>query len=124
MQKALNYGKNQEEYLKRFLEDGYVPMHNSGSERCIIPLCVGINNWKAIDSEDGAIAAAYAYSIAETAKANQADPFYYYKFLIGKTPIPLKRAWNGRKPKLSGVSYAVDRKLQSLRTAGERERPA
>lgn len=41
MQKALNYGKNQEVYLKRFLEDGYVPMHNSGSERSIIPLCIG-----------------------------------------------------------------------------------
>lgn len=65
-------------------------MHNSGSESCIIPLCVGRSNWKAIDSEDGAIAAAYAYSIAETAKANQADPFYYYKFLLEKLPSLLK----------------------------------
>ena len=90
MQKALNYGKNQEVYLKRFLEDGYVPMHNSGSERCIIPLCIGRNNWKAIASENGANAAAYAYSIAETAKANHADPFYYYKFLLEKLPPVLK----------------------------------
>lgn len=65
-------------------------MHNSGSESCIIPLCVGRSNWKAIDSEDGAIAAAYAYSIAEAAKANQADPFYYYKFLLEKLPSLLK----------------------------------
>ncbi|MCM1412646.1 MAG: IS66 family transposase [Lachnospiraceae bacterium] len=90
MQKALNYGKNQEEYLKRFLEDGYVPMHNSGSERSIIPFCIGRNNWKAIASEDGATAAAYAYSLAETAKANHADPFYYYKFLLEKLPPVLK----------------------------------
>lgn len=90
MQKALNYGKNQEVYLRRFLEDGYVPMHNSGSERNIIPLCIGRNNWKAIDSENGAAAAACAYSIAETAKANQADPFYYYKFLLEKLPSLLK----------------------------------
>ncbi len=90
MQKALNYGKNQEVYLKRFMEDGYVPMHNSGSERCIIPLCIGRNNWKAIDSESGADVAAYAYSIAETAKANHADPFCYYKFLLEELPPLLK----------------------------------
>ena len=90
MQKALNYGKNQEIYLKRFLEDGYVPMHNSGSERSIIPLCIGRNNWKAIGSENGAAAAACAYSIAETAKVNQADPFYYYKFLLERLPSLLK----------------------------------
>lgn len=90
MQKALNYAKNQEEYLKRFLEDGYVPMHNSGSERSIIPFCIGRNNWKAIASVNGATAAAYAYSIAETAKANHADPFYYYKFLLEKLPPILK----------------------------------
>lgn len=90
MQKALNYGKNQEVYLKRFLEDGHVPMHNSGSERSIIPLCIGRNNWKTIHSESGADAAAYAYSIAETAKANHADPFYYYKFLLEELPPLLK----------------------------------
>lgn len=90
MQKALNYGKNQEVYLKRFLEDGYVPMHNSGSERSIIPLCIGRNNWKAIASGNGANAAAYAYSIAETAKANHADPFYYYKFLLEQLPPLVK----------------------------------
>ena len=99
MQKALNYGKNQEAYLKRFLEDGYVPMHNSGSERCIIPLCIGRNNWKAIASENGANAAAYAYSIAETAKANHADPFYYYKFLLEKLPPVLKE--HGMEEELS-----------------------
>lgn len=90
MQKALNYGKNQEVYLKRFLEDGYVPMHNSGSERSIIPLCIGRNNWKSIASGNGANAAAYAYSIAETAKANHADPFYYYKFLLEELPPLVK----------------------------------
>lgn len=90
MQKALNYGKNQEVYLKRFLEDGYVPMHNSGSERSIIPLCIGRNNWRSIGSENGAAAAAYAYSIAETAKANHADPFYYYKFLLEQLPFLLR----------------------------------
>ena len=76
--------------MKRFLEDGYVPMHNSGSERSIIPLCIGRNNWKAIGSENGAAAAACAYSIAETAKVNQADPFYYYKFLLERLPSLLK----------------------------------
>ena len=90
MQKALNYGKNQEVYLKRFLEDGYVPMHNSGSGRSIIPLCIGRNNWRSIGSENGAAAAAYAYSIAETAKANHADPFYYYKFLLEQLPFLLR----------------------------------
>lgn len=90
MQKAINYAKNQEVYLKRFLDDGYVPIHNSASERSIIPLCIGRNNWKIIASENGATAAAYVYSIAETAKANLADPFYYFKFLLEKLPCLLK----------------------------------
>lgn len=60
MQKALNYGKKQEVYLKSFLENGYVPMHNSRSERSIIPLYIGRNNWKSIASGNGANTAAYA----------------------------------------------------------------
>lgn len=75
--------------MKRFLEDGYVPMHNSGNERSIIVLCIGRYNWKGIESENGA-AAACAYSIAETDKFNQADPFYYYKFLLDRFPSLLK----------------------------------
>lgn len=63
-----------------------MPMHNSGRERSIIPLCIGRNNWKSIDSENGAAAAAYAYSITETARASHVDPFYYYKFLLKHLP--------------------------------------
>lgn len=90
MMKALTYTRNQRKYLEQFLEDGAVPIHNSASEQSIIPLCIGRNNWKIIDTEDGAVAASYCYSIAETAKANGANPYYYFKYLLEQLPLILK----------------------------------
>ena len=82
MEAALNYSKNQEIYLRGFLQDGQVPIHNSSCEQSIIPLCIGRNAWKMIDSIDGGTAAAYMYTLAETAKANGAKAYYYFEFLL------------------------------------------
>ena len=85
-EKAMNYSLNQEPYLRRFLEDGLVPLHNSSCEQSIIPFCVGRNNWKCIDSIDGATAAGYHYTIAETARRNGANIYLYYRFLLERLP--------------------------------------
>ena len=44
------------------------------------------NGWKSIDSIDGAITLGYYYSITETAKANGAIPYFYYKYLFEEIP--------------------------------------
>ena len=80
--KAVSYCLNKEEYLRVFLTDGYVPMTNNAAERSIRPFTVGRNNWFQIDTVSGAKASAIAYSIAETAKANQLKPYEYFRYLL------------------------------------------
>ena len=82
--KAFNYSKNQEKYLRLFLTDGHIPLENSASERKVISVALGRNGWKTIATIDGATAAGYMYSLAETAKENGARPYYYYKYLLEK----------------------------------------
>ena len=83
---GLNYCLKHEEYLKVFLDDGNVPIDNSASERAIRPFCIGKKNWMFINSVKGAHASALAYSIAESAKANNLRPYMYYKYLLTELP--------------------------------------
>ncbi len=84
--KGLQYSINQEQYLKVFLEDGEVPMDNNTAEQLIRGFCIGKKNWVMIDAISGTKASAIAYSIAETAKANNLKPYEYFKYLL--TVIP------------------------------------
>lgn len=84
--KAITYCLNQEKYLRVFLEDGLVPMWNNAAERSIRTFCLGKKNWYLIDTVSGAQASAIAYSIAETAKANNLKPYDYFKYLLEEFP--------------------------------------
>ena len=92
---AVHYLIDQEENFRVFLKDGNVPVHNSSCEQVIIPFALGRNSWKSIDSIDGGITLGYFYSLTETAKANNAVPFYYLKFLFERLPKLFKDK-NGR----------------------------
>ena len=83
---GLRYSVNQEKYLKVFLADGEVPMDNSASERSIRTFCVGKKNWVLINSIRGAQASAIVYSISETAKLNDLNPYSYFKYLLEEMP--------------------------------------
>jgi len=83
---GLKYSVNQEEYLKVFLTNGDVPIDNSASERSIRTFCIGKKNWVLIDSIKGAQASAIIYSISETAKLNQLNPYYYFEHLLREIP--------------------------------------
>jgi len=48
---------------------------------------IGRKNWLFCNSEGGAIAAANAYSIVETAKANNLDVRKYFEFILKKLPL-------------------------------------
>lgn len=79
---GLHYSVNQEKYLRVFLEDGNVPIDNSASERAIRPFTTGRRNWMFINSIQGAESSAIIYSIAETAKANNLNPYYYFRHIL------------------------------------------
>ncbi len=83
---GLKYSVNQERYLKVFLNDGEVPIDNSASERSIRTFCIGKKNWVLIDSIKGAEASAIIYSISETAKLNNLNPYYYFNHLLTELP--------------------------------------
>ena len=79
---GINYCINQEEALKVFLDDGEVPLDNNATEGLLRSLCLHKHAWKLIDSIDGAQSSAIIYSITETAKANNLNPFRYLEYIL------------------------------------------
>lgn len=88
--KALEYSISQEKYLRVFLSDGKVPMDNNYAEQAIRPFTVGRKNFVTIESSNGAKASAMLYSIVETARANQLNPYKYFELLLNVIPQHMK----------------------------------
>lgn len=61
-------------------------MTNSIAERAIRPFTVGRKNWLFNGGPQGAKASAAIYSIVETAKANELDPYKYLNLLFNSLP--------------------------------------
>ena len=80
--KALTYLENQWTTLLRFLEDGRVPIHNNSCENAIRPVAVGRRNWLFAGSERGGRAAATIYSLIESCRRVDVDPFLYLRDVL------------------------------------------
>lgn len=98
LSKAISYAVNQEKYLRRFLEDGNIPLDNGSSERYISSYSKGRANWLFADTMLGAEVNAAMYSIVETAKANKVNPYEYIKYLLEKMPEHLDEKGNVADP--------------------------
>ena len=83
---AVSYALNHEDHLRRFLDDPFIPIDNSHCERTIRPVAVGRRNWLFAYSFAGAIALAIYYTLVTTALKNDADPFFYIKYLCERMP--------------------------------------
>lgn len=83
---AVSYSLNQETRLRMFLEDASIPMDNGNCERKIRPFAIGRSNWLFSYSLTGAEVMAIIFTLVETAKANQAHPYYYLMYLLQKMP--------------------------------------
>jgi len=68
--------------LVRFLEDGRVPIHNNTCENAIRPVAVGRRNWLFAGSERGGRAAATIYSLIESCRRVDVDPFLYLRDVL------------------------------------------
>lgn len=79
---GINYCINHEKNLKEFLNDGDLPLDNNATEAALRTFCVHKHTWRLIDTIDGAKASAIVYSLTETAKANNLNPFRYLEFLL------------------------------------------
>jgi len=80
--KAMQYTLNQWEYLVGYCGDGRLNISNVLAENAIRPFAVGRKAWLFSDTPQGAHASATCYSLIETAKANQLEPYGYIKYLL------------------------------------------
>ena len=72
--------------LTRYLDDGRLAIDNNTAERAIRPLAIGRKNWLFAGSPRGGQAAATLYSLIQSAKRHQLDPFAYLQDLLTRIP--------------------------------------
>ena len=78
LSKAVDYALNQREALTRYLEDGRLKPDNNTAENAIRPLALGRKNWLFAGSERGGRAAALFYSLVQSCKACEVNPWQYF----------------------------------------------
>ena len=84
---ALHYLHGQWPKLVRFLDNGAWPLDSNPVENAIRPFVVGRRSWLFADTVGGANASANLYSVIETAKANNVEPYRYLVALFKKLPL-------------------------------------
>ncbi len=85
--KAIRYTLDDWPKLVVYLSNGIVPIDNNLVENAIRPFVVGRKNWLFSGSPRGAEASAAIYSVIETAKANDLEPYAYLRYLFEKLPL-------------------------------------
>ena len=84
--KAVNYARNQKEYMMNFLLDGRIEISNNLTENSVRPYTLLRKNSLFHDTPKGATASAIICSLMETAKANGLDVQKYLEFLLHEMP--------------------------------------
>ena len=84
--RALHYLLEQWPYLVRYLEDGRLEVSNNRAERSIKPFVMGRKNWLFANTPAGAQSSAVIYSLIETAKENDLDPYCYLVWILQNAP--------------------------------------
>lgn len=80
--KAIYYMLNQWDTLIGYCSAGNLHISNVLAENAIRPFAVGRKAWLFADTPQGARASATCYSLIETAKANQLEPYAYIKYIL------------------------------------------
>lgn len=83
---AVGYALKQRSWLEKYLLDGRLEIDNNRAERSIKPFVIGRKNWLFCNTQEGAKTSAVLYSIIETAKENNINPFDYLTFVFRNAP--------------------------------------
>jgi transposase len=83
---AFGYAVRQEPALRRFLDDGRLPMTNNHSERALRGIAVGRRAWLFFGSDDHASAAANLLSLIASCELHRLDPETYLAEIIHLLP--------------------------------------
>jgi transposase len=84
--KAVNYALNQWDRLVVYLEEPLLTQDNNLAENGIRPFVLGRKNWLFAGTPKGAEASAALYSLIETAKANNCEPYSYLRHIFERLP--------------------------------------
>ena len=84
--KAFGYALNQWSKIVRYCDDGNLHISNIRAENAIRPFVIGRKNWLFSDTPKGARASATLYSLVETAKANNLEPYEYLRAMLKRLP--------------------------------------
>lgn len=79
---AIKYSLNNWAELTRYLDDGRLDIDNNACERAIKPFAEGRKNWLFAGNDVGATASAVIFSLIETCKANDIEPYAYLKYAL------------------------------------------
>jgi transposase len=83
---ALTYARNQRAALRRFLDDGRLPLDNNISERALRREAVGRKNWLFVGSDDGARANTVFVSLLASCQMHAIEPLGYLRDLLCLLP--------------------------------------
>lgn len=83
---AVSYTLSEYKRLVRYLKYAYLTPDNGVAEQAIRPFAVGRKNWLFANTPLGAHASAAMFSLVETAKANNLDPFHFMYRLFEQLP--------------------------------------
>jgi len=83
---ALAYLLKQWPKLIRYTQDGKVAIDTNVAENAIRPFALGRRNWMFADTVNGAKASASLYSLVQTARANELEPYAYLRRLFAELP--------------------------------------
>jgi hypothetical protein len=83
---AIRYSLNQEQALRRFLDDGRLPMTNNISERELRRQAVGRKNWLFVGSDDGAAVNTTFTTLIASAHMHNLDPEAYLREVMCLLP--------------------------------------
>jgi transposase len=86
IQKAIQYSLNHEQALRRFLEDGRLPLSNNISERELRREAIGRRNWLFVGSDDGAKVNAVFVSLLASCRLHGIEPRDYLRDLFCLLP--------------------------------------
>jgi len=85
--KAIAYALNQWDRVVRYTEDGRLRPDNNLVENAIRPIALGRKNWLFAGHPNGARAAALFFSLIETAKRSNLEPYAYLRYLFEQLPL-------------------------------------
>jgi Transposase IS66 family/IS66 C-terminal element len=84
--RSTGYARNHRVALRRFLDDGRLPIHNNWSERELRREAVGRKNWLFVGSDDGGHANATFVSLIASCQLHGIEPVEYLRDLLCLLP--------------------------------------